>query len=96
MPEDSEWGDSGIVFISENPEPELEHRFFAHWETERDGKGVFLEDSPGFDPAADAIAWGRARSPIVLIRLGPPPQRYYSAGERQPPGEHLPVWQGGD
>jgi hypothetical protein len=90
MAGDSRWGDAGIVFISENPD--LEPRFRAHWETERDGKGVFLEDSPGFDRAEDAVAWGRSRSPFVLIRLGPIPQQYCSAGERQPPDLQLPEW----
>ena len=81
MPGDSRWGETGIVFIAEDPD--LEPRFRAHWETERDGKGVLLEDSPGFDRAEDAVAWRRSRSPFVLIRLGPIPQQYNSAGERQ-------------
>lgn len=70
----------------------LNGRFQAHWESEREGRPVLVEQGPEFDSAEEAITWGRRRAPIVLIRVGPPPQTYYSAGERDPAGEQLPRW----
>jgi len=35
----------------------------------------------GFDNVQDAVAWGRARARLVLVRLGPSDQDMYSAGE---------------
>jgi hypothetical protein len=49
-----------------------------------------LEQGPGWTNAASAVAWGRERAPVVLIRLGL--DRSFSAGDRQPLGEHLPEW----
>lgn len=37
----------------------------------------------GFDDVDDAIAWGRERAEIVLVRLGPTEDEAYSAGSRQ-------------
>lgn len=41
--------------------------------------------------AEEAIAWGRARAAIVLIRTGDS-SCYFSAGERNPDPERYPVW----
>jgi hypothetical protein len=35
----------------------------------------------GFDDVQEAVAWGRARARLVLVRLGPSDQEMYSAGE---------------
>ena len=67
-------------------------RFRARWESERHGRPVLMEEGPEFDSAEEAIAWGRRRAPVVLIRIGPPPRTYYSAGESDPAGESLPRW----
>ena len=36
-----------------------------------------------FDDVEDAVAWGRERAPLVLVRLGPSDREMYSAGERR-------------
>ncbi len=81
----------GIVYISElddSPTP----AFHCHWES-GDASGPFLvEQGPRYARAEDAIAWGRERADVVLIRVGPLPQKYYSAGTRLPPCEELPIW----
>ena len=42
--------------------------------------GERSEGSPGFDSVEDAIAWGRERAEIVLVRLGGDVEAIYSAG----------------
>jgi hypothetical protein len=41
--------------------------------------------------AHEAVAWGRDRCDVVIVRLGTPP-RVFSAGSHQPDGETLPAW----
>lgn len=48
-----------------------------------------------FDDVEDAIAWGRERPPIVLVRLGSTEAGVYSAGERRATRE-LPEFGGTD
>jgi hypothetical protein len=83
----------GVVFISEDPWAEEfdSPRFTGHWEASEGGSNELVENGPGWDSPEDAIAWGRQRAPIVLIRVGPFPQRYFSAGVQQPPGQTLPM-----
>jgi hypothetical protein len=50
----------------------------ATWEVEQGGP-KYVEAV--FRTFEDAIAWGRERSPLVLVRLGPTEDTYYSAGE---------------
>jgi len=42
--------------------------------------------------AEAAIAWGRERSDIVLIRLAHSEEYYFSAGRVQPPDRAYPPW----
>lgn len=84
----------GIVYISEEAPDEgassRTPRFRGHWESV-DPPGL-LEAGPGWETADSAIAWGRARADVVLIRIGMP-GTYYSAGEERPPREeHMPTW----
>jgi hypothetical protein len=88
---------SGTVFIGENfdlDEPYLlTGRFTAHWEGEDVSEHM---DGPEGVPVEEAIAWGRERADVVLIRLGDS-DVHYSAGRLQPPPEpddeeDLPVW----
>lgn len=58
-------------------------RFHGYWE-ENELNGRFLEQGPEWERAEDALAWARARAPVVLIRTARGP--YYSAGE------HAPGW----
>jgi hypothetical protein len=76
----------GIVYLAEDDG--ADPRFGGYWDN-----GVppaMLEQGPGWTNAASAVAWGRERAPVVLIRLGH--DRSFSAGDRQPLGEHLPEW----
>jgi hypothetical protein len=78
----------GIVYIAEElsdavvPGPT---RFYGHWEA--DDRGGVLEQGPGWEDVEAAIEWGRARAPVVILRLGEAaPQTHYSAGEQDPEG----------
>jgi hypothetical protein len=83
-----------VVFIAEDPwaGEDDSPRFYGHWEAAEVGSNELLEQGPGWDDADEAIAWGRERASIVLIRVGPMPQRYFSAGLEQPPDQTLPQW----
>lgn len=78
----------GIVYIAEelaNAVLTGPTRFYGHWEAEQAG-GV-LEQGPGWDDVEAAVAWARARAPVVVLRLGEAePQKFYSAGEKEPDG----------
>jgi hypothetical protein len=83
----------GTVFISDDPFPLRRGRppgVHCHWEGERDGRPVFLEDGPAGLNVEGAVAWGRERAPLVLVRLGG--SRYFSAGTEDPSDEALPRW----
>src|SRR5919109_3525538 len=78
----------GIVYIAEEladavvPGPT---RYYGHWEA--DNAGGVLEQGAGWDDIDAAVAWGIARAPTVLLRLGPhAPQTHYWAGEKEPQG----------
>ena len=68
-------------------------RFVANWSDEEDRH----EDGGEFEAIEDAIAWARARAPIVSVMLGFSEPVVFSAGERYEPGEEpgtdpLPTW----
>lgn len=52
---------------------------------------MLLEGGPGWPTAELAVAWGRERADVVLIRIGVP-GTYYSAGDSEPTDEQLPRW----
>ncbi len=66
-------------------------RFWASWHDDNHESGVEIIEVDG---AEAAIAWGRERSQIVLIRLGHRGDTYFSAGTT--PVEHddgpMPLW----
>jgi len=66
-------------------------RFWASWEVE-DAAG----DSVYLRTAEEAVAWGRARSRVVLIRHGSDgDDAYFSAGDAPvlgDDGEPIPIW----
>jgi hypothetical protein len=83
----------GVVFISDDPFPLRQGRppgVQCHWEGERDGQPVLLEQFPAGGPVEEAIAWGRERAPLVLVRLGG--ARCFSAGIEDPSDQELPRW----
>jgi hypothetical protein len=53
----------GTVFIAWD-----EDRYIGYWDALPDGPPQALEQMPEYETTADAIAWGRARTPRVLIR----------------------------
>lgn len=83
---------SGTVFIGEDFDHEdfsmWSGRWSAYWGS-ADGEAA-REELRGVS-ASEAIAWGRARAEVVLIRPGGSVV-HYSAGRRHPGGEDLPVW----
>jgi hypothetical protein len=71
---------SGTVYISEDMDSSFwTGRFTAYWEH---------EDGPRSVSLAEALAWGRARADVVLVRPGD--EGYHSAGARRV--EEFPVW----
>jgi hypothetical protein len=86
--------DGGIVYITREPDLDdapyyrdpysIEGRFTGHREHQ---DGSFAEASPveAWNDVEEAIAWGRSRAPIVIVRLGGTRDTMYSAGEIDPP-----------
>ncbi len=60
----------------------------GYWERQ-DPPGMLAEGS--WQSAVDAVAWARARCDVVIVRVGLP-GTLFSAGDRQPQDEELPVW----
>jgi hypothetical protein len=71
----------GIVYIARSYPPWNKPRFTGHWD--RGEPPEMLEQGPGWDDLHDAVAWGTARAPRVLVRLGATEDTIYSAGEVQ-------------
>jgi hypothetical protein len=79
----------GTVWIAEDVDPEdtmmLTGRFSGYFD--RFGRSYESFEDLSID---DAIAWGRARCAVVLIRTGD--SDYFSAGEHNPDPEEFPLW----
>lgn len=83
---------TGIVFIDvgwrrrtgekDGFPPTDEPEVTACWNVEDDTNPQRLADMRGFEDVDAAIAWARARAPLVLVRLGSGEDKMYSAGER--------------
>jgi hypothetical protein len=69
----------GIVRIARNFPSGSGPRFTGYWD--RGDPPELLEEGPGWDDLHDAVAWGKARAPRVLVRLGATDDTIYSAGE---------------
>ena len=88
---------SGIVYLAQRLEGwPGEPEFYGHWEVDAPDEGPMLE-GPGWSTAEEAIAWGRERAPVVIIRVGRQPwQQHYSAGDvfpdLEPPRGGLLPW----
>jgi len=83
----------GVVWIADDPDlgpAGVPPGVSCHWEGERDGQPVFLEQGPDGASLDEAIAWGRERAPRVLVRVGG--SRHFSAGAQDPPDGELPRW----
>jgi hypothetical protein len=72
----------GIVYIAASY-PQMSDRpsFTGYWD--RGEPPELLEDGPGWNSVDDAITWGKARAPRVLVRLGSDDTSVYSAGDLQ-------------
>jgi hypothetical protein len=68
--------------------------YVGHWEHEEPSPHM-VEEGPGWDDIDEAIAWGRARAPLVIVQLGSSEEDTYSAGERRATRE-LPEYGGTD
>jgi hypothetical protein len=89
-----------VVYISSMDDRPLERppidemgRWIGHVESYRDDYYEEARPDGGWwDSVEEAIAWGRARTPIVLVRIG---NTHYSAGEvraEDDEDEALPLW----
>jgi cytidine deaminase len=56
----------------------------GYWDLDPDGPPTPLEKAPGCATAQEAVAWGRARTPRIFIRLQPKGE-YWWAGVGPPP-----------
>jgi len=69
-------------------------RFWVSWQRHTDPRGILEDDV--IEGADAAIAWGRARSEVILIRLGNRGDTCFSAGVRHPADnsavEQVPHW----
>jgi hypothetical protein len=76
----------GVVYISQELDDAMRpvDWFNLHWENPHVRPPTFYEEGPRFSTAEEAIQWGRERARVVLIRVGPLPQVYYSAGDDPP------------
>src|SRR5437764_13488440 len=54
----------------------------THEWTATTGGTADLDEESGFDTVDEAIAWGRERAEVVLVRLGSDLEATYSAGSR--------------
>jgi len=73
-----------IAWVREEVTIELPlYRYTASWQPDpRAPAETFRsEDGPGWNELAPAIAWGRARAPIVYVRRGLEGREIYNAGE---------------
>lgn len=71
----------GIVYISvAHPRLPNGPGYTGYWD--RGEPPEMLEDGPGWNDVEEAVAWGRARAPRVLLRLGADESSIYSAGEQ--------------
>lgn len=62
--------------------------YWGYWDLEPDGPPTLLERYPSSPHVSDALAWGRARTPVVLIRPEHDPGQYYWAGTGPRPALH--------
>lgn len=78
----------GTVYLAFDDE-----RYHGYWELEPDGPPTPLELFPGSPSLSDALEWGRARTPRVLVRPEWDPATYYWAGvgDRPDGWDHVPV-----
>jgi hypothetical protein len=53
-----------------------------HEWTTTTGGTAGLDEESGFDTVDEAIAWGRERAEVILVRLGSDLEAIYSAGRR--------------
>jgi hypothetical protein len=83
----------GVVYLAQRVwDDEADTKFYGHWDRyDHEGDAV---EGPGWTNAEAAIAWGQERASVVLIRIGDPPQQYYSAGDELPVGDagNILIW----
>jgi hypothetical protein len=70
----------GTVFLAW-----ADDRYIGYWDALPDAPPQPLEQMPEYERATDAIAWGAARTPRVLIRPSSDPGHYHWAGRGKPP-----------
>ena len=87
----------GIVFLAPTyPRRPGDLAFTGYWD--RGDPPEVLEQGPGWDDVEEAVAWGRARAPKVVLRLGATDDTIYSAGEApltefaDGTGRRYPAW----
>lgn len=77
------------VWIAEDEDPDVTFVWTGRFSGHLDAGGRVAEEFQDL-PADEAIAWGRKRCSVVLVRPGD--QDYFSAGERNPDPDEFPPW----
>jgi len=78
----------GRVFVADDGVPPGKPAH-ARWEEQGEDGSVLLEEAPAGLSLEEAIAWGRERAKLVLVRLFG--EWFFSAGVEDPPEGH-PRW----
>lgn len=79
----------GTVFIAERVPFGAQPFFSGYWDGEPDGPPAVLEEMPETSDVDEAIAWGRPRAEVILVRVLD--REYFSAGDRDA-GDGVPRW----
>jgi hypothetical protein len=73
-------------------------RYEGHWQKVGKDQTPYVADAAGWDAVGEAIGWGRARAPVVILRAGQGGStRHWSAGvtrRRAILGEAIEEWPG--
>ena len=76
---------TGTAFIAWDDDDGRDPHYFGYWDSMPDFiPSIPLEEAPRTRSLSDAVAWGRRRTPRVLIRPENDPDECYWAGSGEP------------
>jgi hypothetical protein len=85
QPQPERWLGTGTVFLAWNADGAQDPHYFGYWDSMPDLiPSIPIEEAPNTRSLSEAVAWGRQRTPRVLIRPESDPDEYYWAGTGEP------------
>jgi hypothetical protein len=79
---------TGTVFLAWNDDGGQDPSYVGYWDSMPDLiPSIPLEEAPNTRSLDEVVAWGRRRTPRVLIRPESDPGEYYWAGTGDPTGD---------